>query len=117
MADLNKVQLIGRLGADPERRGAGETGGVAKLRVATSYRKAGEEVSQELTDWHDVVAFGALGDNCCKYLSKGRLIYVEGRLASSSWKTPAGEARMRREVIAHRVDFLGAQTSAARKVA
>lgn len=108
MADLNKVQLIGRLGADPERRGQAGEGGVARLRIATSYRRRHGQSERDETDWHDVVLFGALADTCCQYLTKGRLVYVEGRLGASNWTSSDGQKRTRREVVASRVDFLSA---------
>ncbi|HAN32766.1 MAG TPA: single-stranded DNA-binding protein [Myxococcales bacterium] len=110
MADLNKVQLIGRLGLDPEPKGQGDTPQVARLRVATSFRRNKGHEHEKLTEWHDVVTFGELASLCCRYLQKGRLVYVEGRLTNSTWKTKSGEVRVRKEVVANRIDFLGAQS-------
>lgn len=84
---VNKVILIGRLGADPEVRYTQEGMMVTNLRVATNeYRKdkSGERVDR--TEWHRVVAFGKLAEICGNYLSKGRLVFIEGSLRTRQWE-------------------------------
>ncbi|MCO4761285.1 MAG: single-stranded DNA-binding protein [Myxococcales bacterium] len=117
MADLNKVLLIGRLGADPEPKKTGTGTSVARLRLATGrYRKTDNEVVKE-TDWHDVVTFGDLADTCCEYLRKGREVFIEGRMSADVWTDKEGKRRLTREVIAQRVDFLDKRPDAQAAVA
>ena len=104
---LNKVQLIGRLGQDPESKNVnGNT--VTKLSVATSENwtdKSGQR--QEKTEWHKVVVWGKTAENVAKYLSKGRQVYVEGRLQTRSWDDKEGKKCYATEVVASTVQFLG----------
>lgn len=113
MSGLNKVLLIGHVGAKPEikRSQAGEP--IAHLRVATSTTRQREGSQVTDTEWHDVVAFGKLAEVCESYVDKGRLIYVEGRMASHTWQDKAGSKRLEREVIARRLDLLGPRPAAA----
>ena len=106
---VNKVTLIGNLGADPEYRELGENNGVVNLRIATSfkrYNKATEERTEE-TEWHNVAAFGGLAKTCNQYLSKGRQVYVEGRIQTRKWQDKEGNDRYSTEVVAKDVKFLG----------
>ena len=109
MAGINKVILVGRLGADPEVKTV--TGGntVARLSLATSETwndKNGQK--QERTEWHRVVVWGKLAELCGRYLSKGRQAYVEGRIQTRQWEDPQGQKRYSTEVVATTVQFLGA---------
>jgi single-strand DNA-binding protein len=109
MASVNKVILIGNLGADPELRYT-PTGNrpVCSLRIATSdsYKdKAGAK--QERTEWHTVTVWGDQAENCNKYLAKGRSVYVEGRLQTRQWDDKEGNKRYSTDVVAERVQFLG----------
>lgn len=109
MSGINKVLLIGRMGADPEVKTV--TGGntVARLSVATSENwKDREGQKQERTEWHRVVVWGKLAELCGKYLSKGRQVYVEGRLQTRSWEDQQGQKRYTTEIVANTVQFLGA---------
>jgi single-strand DNA-binding protein len=113
MSGVNKVIIIGRLGADPELKTV--TGGqnVARLSVATSENwtdKQGQK--QERTEWHRVVVWGKLAELCGKYLSKGRQCYVEGRLQTRSWEDQQGQKRYATEVVANTVQFLGSNQGA-----
>lgn len=105
---LNKVMLIGNLGADPEVRST--TGGqmVATLSIATSETytdKAGAR--QEKTEWHRVVAWGKSAELAERYLKKGRKVYVEGRLQTRSWDDPqSGQKKYSTEIVANQVTFL-----------
>jgi single-strand DNA-binding protein len=105
---VNKVILVGNLGADPEMRYTPSGAGVCELRLATSDSwtdKNGQK--QERTEWHRVVVWGKRAEVCAKYLSKGRQVYVEGRIQTRSWDDKDGNKRYMTEVIANDVQFLG----------
>mgnify|MGYP001107044172 CR=1 FL=1 len=104
---VNKVILIGRLGADPEVRYTQEGMMVTNLRLATNeYRKdkSGERVDR--TEWHRVVAFGKLAEICGNYLSKGRLVYIEGSLRTRQWEDKEGNKRSTTEIMANSMQML-----------
>lgn len=106
---LNKVLLIGRLGADPEVRYTGTGGAVANFNMATSESwtdKQGQK--QEKTEWHRIVVWGKLGELCGQYLSKGRQAFIEGRLQTRDWTDKDGNKRYTTEIVAQNVQFLGA---------
>ena len=106
MAGLNKAILIGRLGKDPELRYTQDGVAVANFSVATSEEwkdKNGEK--QERTEWHDIVAWKRLGEICGEYLSKGKQVYVEGRIQTRSWDKD-GVTQYRKEIIASDIQFL-----------
>ena len=112
---VNKVILVGHLGADPEMRAT--TGGVpiARLRVATTEtwndRATGQK--QEKTEWHTVIAFDKLAGICERYLSKGRLVYIEGSLQTRSWDDKeTGQKRYATEVKARDMKMLGGRPDA-----
>ncbi len=112
MSGVNKVIVVGRLGADPEVKTV--TGGqnVARLSVATSENwtdKQGQK--QERTEWHRIVVWGKLAELCGKYLSKGRQVYIEGRLQTRSWEDPQGQKKYTTEIVANTVQFLGGGNS------
>jgi single-strand DNA-binding protein len=105
---LNKVLLIGNLGADPDMRYTPSGAGVCELRVATNESwtdKSGQR--QERTEWHRVVVWGKRAELCAKYLTKGRQCYVEGRLRTRSWDDKDGNKRYTTEIVATDVQFLG----------
>jgi single-strand DNA-binding protein len=105
---LNKVTLIGRLGRDPEVRFTGSGRAVATFTLATSERwKDQEGNDQERTEWHRIVAWGRLGEICGEYLSKGRQIYVEGRIQTRDWEDQEGNRRTTTEIIARDMIMLG----------
>lgn len=104
---VNKAIIIGNLGADPEIRYTQSGAPVGNLRIATNERwtdKNGQ--SQERTEWHRVVVFGKTAENCQKYLSKGRQVYVEGRLQTNEWQDKDGNKRYTTEIVASNVTFL-----------
>lgn len=108
MAGVNKVIVIGRLGADPEVKSVGQGSSVATLNVATSEAWTGKDgQKQERTEWHRIVAWGKLADICGKHLSKGRQVYVEGRLQTRQWEDQQGQKRYTTEIVAQTVQFLG----------
>jgi single-strand DNA-binding protein len=112
MADLNKVLLIGNVGAKPELRKTKEGEGVVRIRVATSHNVQGDGQLEKDTEWHTVVAFGRQAEVCAEFLDKGRQVYVEGSLRSHAWKDKEGNEHIDREVRAHQVHFLGSPKSA-----
>ena len=107
MASLNKVMIIGNLGADPEMRFTPGGDGVTSFRVACSHNYSNKdgEKKQE-TEWFSIVTWGKLAELCNQYLSKGKKIYVEGRLKTRSWEDKEGNKRYTTEVIANQVIFL-----------
>lgn len=108
MSGVNKVIVIGRLGADPEVKTVAGGNTVARLSIATSENwtdKQGQK--QERTEWHRVVVWGKLAELCGKYLSKGRQAYIEGRLQTRSWEDQSGQKKYTTEIVANTVQFLG----------
>lgn len=109
MSGINKVILIGRLGTDPEVKNISPTATVARLSLATSESWTDKEgQKQERTEWHRVVVWGKLAELCGKYLTKGRQVYVEGRLQTRSWEDQQGQKKYTTEIVANTVQFLGA---------
>ncbi len=109
MAGVNKVIIVGRLGADPEVRTVGNGGTVTRLSIATSENWVDKEgQKQERTEWHRIVVWGRLAEICGKHLAKGRQCYVEGRLQTRSWEDQQGQKRYSTEIVANTVQFLGA---------
>jgi single-strand DNA-binding protein len=108
MAGVNKVILIGNLGRDPELRYTQGGQAVVNFTLATSENwtdKSGEKV--ERTEWHRIVVWGRVGELCAQYLSKGRTVYVEGRLQTREWEDKEGNKRSTTEINAQTVQFLG----------
>jgi single-strand DNA-binding protein len=109
MAGVNKVILIGNLGRDPELRYTQNGQAVANFTLATTEnwrdKSSGERV--ERTEWHRIVAWGRTGELCAQYLSKGRTVYVEGRLQTNEWEDKEGIKRRTTEINANTVQFLG----------
>ena len=108
MFGINRVTLIGNLGADPEVRKTASQQTVTQFSLATSeswVNKEGER--QEKTEWHRIVIWGKLAETCAKHLAKGRQVFIEGRLQTRSWETEQGQKRFTTEVIANQVLFLG----------
>jgi single-strand DNA-binding protein len=107
MAGLNKVLIIGNLGADPEMRYTADGTALTSFRVAASRNYSGPDGERkEETEWFSIVAWRKLAEQCSQFLQKGRRVYVEGRLRTRSWDTPEGQRRYRTEVVAERVLFL-----------
>ena len=105
---VNKVILVGNLGADPDMRYTPSGQGVCELRVATSESwndKNGQR--QERTEWHRIVVWGKRAEVCSKYLSKGRQVFVEGRIQTRTYDDKDGNKRYITEIIAADVQFLG----------
>jgi single-strand DNA-binding protein len=107
MGSINKVILIGNLGADPELKYTPSSRALCNLRIATTEvfkDKSGQK--QERTEWHRVTVWGDQAENCSKYLSKGRSVYVEGKLQTRSYEKE-GQKHYATDVVADRVVFLG----------
>lgn len=113
MAGVNKVIIVGHLGSDPETKATGQGTTVCRFSVATSEAWTGKDGQKtEKTEWHRIVAFGKLADVCGKYLAKGRQVYVEGRLETSSYEKN-GVKMYSTAIVANTVQFLGAVNSEA----
>ena len=112
MAGINKVILIGRLGRDPEVRYTPDGSAVANFSIATSEEWKDKETGEkrERTEWHRIVAWRKLGEICGEYLSKGRQVYIEGKLQTRSWEKD-GSTRYTTEIVATDVQFLGGRES------
>ncbi len=111
---VNKVILVGNLGANPEVRytQGGQT--VANLRLATTERwtdRNGQK--QEQTEWHRVVVWGKQAEIVSQYLTKGRQIYVEGRIRTRQWQDQQGQKRYTTEIVAQTIQMLGSRQDAA----
>lgn len=107
MATLNKVQLIGRLGRDPELRQTQTGKPVANFSIATdeSYKdQSGNKV--ERTEWHDIVAWDRSGENAANMLRKGSLVYLEGKLQTRSFTDQQGQERRKTEIVCEKWQFL-----------
>jgi single-strand DNA-binding protein len=108
MRGVNKVILVGNLGADPEVRYASSGAAVVNFRIATSENWTNKEGGKETrTEWHRIVAFGKLAEICAEYLNKGKQVYIEGRLQSRSWEDKEGNKRWTTEIVANNVVMLG----------
>jgi len=107
MASLNKIMLIGNVGSDPEMRYTPNGKAVTSFRMATNYRYVGPDGERrEETEWFRVSVWGRQAESCNQFLSKGKRVYVEGRLHSRSWEGQDGQMRTSLEVSANRVIFL-----------
>jgi len=111
---VNKVILIGHLGADPESRAMPSGMTVANLRLATTEnwkdKQSGEQ--QERTEWHSVALFGRLGEIAAEYLRKGSQVYIEGRLRTRKWQDKEGRDRYTTEIVGSEMQMLGGRGGA-----
>ena len=104
---MNKMIIIGNLGSDPEMRYTPGGQAVTNFNVATNYRyTASDGERRDETEWFRISAWGRLGETCNQYLTKGKKVYIEGRLRSRSYETREGETRFVMEVSASEVRFL-----------
>lgn len=114
MASVNKVILIGNLGADPETRYLPSGDAVTNIRIATTEKwrdKGGEQ--QEHTEWHRIAFFGKLAEIAGEYLKKGSPVYVEGRIRTRKWQDKEGQDKYSTEIVADRMQLLGSRGSGA----
>jgi single-strand DNA-binding protein len=115
MASVNKVILIGNLGADPEMRTTAAGESVCSLRLATTDKwkdKANGE-AREATEWHRVVLYRRLAEIAGEYLKKGSPVYVEGRLRTRKWQDKDGKERFTTEIEGNELKMLGSKSSGA----
>jgi single-strand DNA-binding protein len=111
MASVNKVILIGNLGADPEMRYMPSGDAIANFRIATTDTwkdKNGEK--QEKTEWHRISMFGRQAEVAGEYLKKGSAVYIEGRLQTRKWQNKEGQDQYTTEVVADRMQMLGGRS-------
>jgi single-strand DNA-binding protein len=114
MAGINKAILIGNLGKDPELRYTPGGQAVASFSLATSEKWRDKDgVMQDKTEWHNIVVWGRQAEMAKEYLSKGRQVYIEGRIQTRSWEDKDGNKRYTTEIVAQRVQFLGAKGAGA----
>ena len=113
MAGINKVILIGNLGSDPEVRYTPSGVAVATFNIATSEEWKDKDTGEkkQRTEWHRIVAWRRLGEICGEYLSKGKQVYVEGRIQTNAWEDKEGIKRYTTEIVANTVQFLGRRDS------
>jgi single-strand DNA-binding protein len=112
---VNKAIIIGNLGRDPEVRFTPSGRAVAKFSVATTERWTDQQgQKQEKTEWHNIVVWGKQAETCGQYLSKGRQVYVEGRITNRSYDDKDGNKRYITEIVARDVRFLGGGGGAGR---
>jgi single-strand DNA-binding protein len=106
---INKVILVGNLGADPETRYTASGAAITNIRIATSesWRDKQTGETQERTEWHNVVFFNRLAEIAGEYLRKGRQVYVEGSLRTRKWQGQDGQDRYTTEVVANEMQMLG----------
>ena len=117
MASVNKVILIGNLGADPETRYLPSGDAVTNIRIATTevWRdKSGEK--QEQTEWHRVALFGKTAEVAGEYLKKGSQVYIEGRLQTRKWTDKEGQDRYTTEIRADRMQMLGSRSGGSERM-
>lgn len=114
MASVNKVILVGNLGANPEVRYMPSGDAVASVRLATTdrYKDKASGEYKEVTEWHRVAFFGRLAEVVAQYLKKGVSIYVEGRIRTRKWKDGDGVDRYSTEIVADQMQMLGGRRPA-----
>ena len=113
MVSLNKITIIGNLGSEPEMRFTPGGRPVTSFSVATNWRyTTSEGERREETEWFNVVCWSKLAEQCNQFLTKGRLVYVEGRLRMRTWEGQDGQKRSQNEIVADRVKFLDRQAVA-----
>ena len=109
MASVNKVILVGNLGADPETRFMPSGDPICNLRLATtdSYKDKSSGERKDTTEWHRVVMFNRLAEIAGQYLKKGSQVYIEGRIQTRKWTDKEGQERYSTEIVANEMKMLG----------
>jgi single-strand DNA-binding protein len=112
---VNKVILVGNLGADPETRSMPSGMTVTNIRIATSesWKDKASGAQQERTEWHNIALFGRLGEIAAEYLRKGSQVFVEGKLRTRKWQDKQGNDRFTTEIIADNMQMLGGRAGGA----
>jgi single-strand DNA-binding protein len=115
MASVNKVILVGNLGADPEVRYLPSGDAVANIRLATTdrYKDKASGDFKEVTEWHRVAFFGRLAEIVSEYLKKGSSVYIEGRIRTRKWQAQDGTDRYSTEIVADQMQMLGGRSGGA----
>ena len=107
MASLNRVEIIGRLGRDPELKYSQNGAAICRINVATDESYTDREGNRiQKAEWHSVVVFQKSAEHCSHYLSKGSLVFVEGSLSTREWQDQQGQKRYTTEIKAQRILFL-----------
>ena len=106
MSGVNKVILVGRLGADPELRSTPSGAQMCSLSIATSETWVKDGKREEKTEWHRVVLWSRQAELAQKYLKKGRMVYIEGKLQTRSWQDQQGQKRYTTEIVANNLQFI-----------
>lgn len=114
MSGINKVIIVGRLGQDPEIRNIPDGTSVVNFSVATSDEWTDKNTGgkKEKTEWHKIVAWGRLAEICAQYLSKGKQVYIEGRIQTEEWQDKEGIKRYTTKIIASTMQMLGSKSDA-----
>ncbi|WP_321815895.1 MULTISPECIES: single-stranded DNA-binding protein [unclassified Paraburkholderia] len=112
MASVNKVILVGNLGAEPEVRYLPSGDAVANIRLATTdrYKDKASGEFKEMTEWHRVAFFGRLAEIVSEYLKKGSSVYIEGRIRTRKWQAQDGTDRYSTEIVADQMQMLGGRS-------
>ena len=112
---VNKVILVGNLGADPETRSMPSGMTVTNIRIATSesWKDKASGAQQERTEWHSIALFGRLGEIAAEYLRKGSQVFVEGKLCTRKWQDKQGNDRFTTEIIVDNMQMLGGRAGGA----
>ncbi|NOV23253.1 single-stranded DNA-binding protein [Cupriavidus necator] len=115
MASVNKVILVGNLGADPETRYMPSGDAVTNLRLATTDRYKDKQSGEmkEATEWHRVAMFGKLAEIAAQYLRKGSSVYIEGRIRTRKWQDQSGQDKYSTEIVADQMQMLGSRQGGA----
>lgn len=113
MRGMNKIIIIGHLGADPESHQFSNGGNVTNISVATSEQWTDKQTGEkrEATEWHRIALFNRLGEIAAQYLKKGSKVYIEGSLRTRKWQDQNGQDRYTTEVRADKMQMLGASSS------
>lgn len=111
MASVNKVILVGNVGADPETRYASNGDAITNLRIATSdrYKDKATGAAKEVTEWHRVAFFGRLAEIVAEHVKKGSALYIEGRIRTRKWQDNSGHEKYSTEIIADQMQMLGSR--------
>ncbi len=104
---VNKVILLGRLGKDPEMRYAPSGTAIATFSLATNHRQKSEGEWVDKTEWHNLLAFGKTAEFVGEYLNKGKQVFVEGRLQTSSWEDQQGQKKYKTEILVNDLQMVG----------
>lgn len=109
---VNKAILLGRLGKDPELRMSASQTAICNFSLATSDRQKQGDQWVDKTEWHNIIVFGKTAENAAKYLSKGKQVFIEGKIQTRKWQDKEGKDRYSTEIIANSIQFVGAKGEA-----